>query len=224
MNFPTVSILNECAVELVFGRVIELEIHDKVMYWTRRLNEEPFEGMLDILPAFASVTVFFDPFQVKSGRSQPTPSGAVAAHLEALLATWDGSCEAVNYNNKVIEIPIRYHGIDLPDVLNFLNMDIETFVKTHSTPAYRVFMIGFLPGFPYLGVLPEVLEMPRMQTPRLDVPAGSVAIAGRQTGIYPHVSPGGWHVIGTTELTLFDANQTPPALLQPGDCVRFIPV
>jgi KipI family sensor histidine kinase inhibitor len=124
-------------------------------------------------------------------------------------------------------VPVRYGGPDGPDLAEVAARTGHSeadVVRLHAAVEYRVFCVGFVPGFPYLGLVPEELALPRRATPRLRVPAGSVAIAGRQTGIYPADTPGGWHLIGRTDLPVWDPGREPPALLQPGARVRFVPV
>ena len=120
-----------------------------------------------------------------------------------------------------VEIPVRYDGEDLPEVARLTGLDAEEVVRRHTTPEYTVAFLGFSPGFPYLVGLDPALEVPRRDTPRTSIPAGSVGLAGNQTGIYPTASPGGWQLIGRTEVTLFDPDRDPPALLGPGSRLRF---
>lgn len=132
---------------------------------------------------------------------------------------------ANHYQGKHIEIPVRYggrYGEDLAEVARFHHTTPEQIVRLHSQMRYIVYMIGFQPGFPYLGGLPEALHTPRHSTPRTSVPAGSVGIGGSQTGIYPFASPGGWQLIGHTDLALFNRHLSPPTLLQAGDTVQFV--
>lgn len=130
-----------------------------------------------------------------------------------------------NYQGRLIEIPVHYggeFGEDLADVAKFHQTTPEDIIRRHTQATYTVFMMGFQPGFPYLGGLPENLHTPRRDVPRTRVPAGSVGIGGSQTGVYPFTSPGGWQLLGRTEMPLFDLRQNPPVLLQAGDQVRFI--
>ena len=120
-----------------------------------------------------------------------------------------------------VEIPVRYDGEDLPEVAHLTGLDAEEVVRRHTAPEYTVAFLGFSPGFPYLVGLDPALEVPRRDTPRTSIPAGSVGLAGGQTGIYPTASPGGWQLIGRTEVTLFDPDRDPPALLGPGSRLRF---
>ena len=130
-----------------------------------------------------------------------------------------GSSEA-----EVVSIPVRYDGEDLTAIAGALGVERESVIDMHCAPLYTVAFMGFAPGFPYLVGLPPELELPRLETPRLDVPAGSVAVAASYCGIYPRSSPGGWNLLGRTDVTLFDPASDPPALLAPGDRVRFEPL
>ncbi len=217
-----VSILSESAVAVTFGNTIDLETHRKVMAFRNRLLEHSFPGMISAVPAYASVTVFFDPVALRnSAAGFSSPSRMVCDFLNNILSSNDLYEDASDNLADTIEIPVRYGGPDLPEVAGRLNLPESEVIRLHAGTVYTVFMIGFLPGFPYLGPLPAALELPRRDTPRLRVPAGSVAIAGRQTGIYPQTSPGGWHLIGSTDFSLFDPGQRPPASLQTGMKVRF---
>lgn len=133
--------------------------------------------------------------------------------------------QSPNYRGRLIEIPVHYggeFGEDLFEVAKFHHTTPAEIVQRHTAATYTVFMMGFQPGFPYLGGLPENLHTPRRDVPRTRVPAGSVGIGGSQTGVYPFTSPGGWQLLGRTEMPLFDLRQNPPVLLQAGDQVRFI--
>ena len=121
-----------------------------------------------------------------------------------------------------VEIPVSYDGEDLPEVASLTGLEVEEVVRRHTAPEYTVAFLGFSPGFPYLVGLDPALEVPRRDTPRTSIPAGSVGLAGGQTGIYPTASPGGWQLIGRTEVTLFDPDRDQPALLGPGSRLRFV--
>ena len=171
-------------------------------------------GVRDVLSTYRSVAVFFDPLD---------------ADVDDLRATLE-SCEPgepASQAARHVEVPVAYgghDGPDLDDVAAFAGCDAATVIERHLSRTYRVFMLGFLPGFPYMASVDPSIAAPRRPTPRVSVPWGSVGIAGQQTGIYPSDSPGGWQIIGRTPLTLFDPNRTPPALFAPGDDVRFVRV
>lgn len=173
-------------------------------------------GLLDVIPAYASVLVRFDPLV--------TEPAAMAAYLHATLAQ---SAVASPPRGRLIRIPVHYGGDDGPDldeVARLLVMSAAEVIQRHTAASYRVAFLGFLAGYPYLAGLPRALAVPRLATPRTRIPAGSVAIAERQAGVYPVASPGGWRILGRTALPLFDPECDPPALLRPGDRVRFYPV
>ena len=227
---PAVAILSESAVEVAFGDTVDLKTHRKVTAFQDHLLSQPFPGLVSVVPAYASITVVFDPFEVyeamrpvQSDFRSFSSARAVLDLLDKILKT--NNLEEGTTDVKVqtpVEIPVRYDGPDLPEVAERLRLTAEEVIRLHSGSVYTVFMIGFQPGFPYLGPLPAALELPRRSTPRLRVPAGSVAIAGKQTGIYPQSSPGGWHLIGHTDFQLFDPAVRPPAYLQAGGRVRFV--
>ena len=158
---------------------------------------------------YASVTVHFDPDQ--------TTHDALGAAIKRLAAKRPPMAEP----GRLHRIPVIYEGPDLEEVAARLNMSPQKIAEIHSRPIYRVFLVGFVPGWAYLGPLPEELDLPRRHVPRTQVPAGSVAIAGRQTGIYPLPSPGGWHLIGRTSVKLFLPDSDPPCLFRTGDRVKF---
>jgi len=143
--------------------------------------------------------------------------------LPGLIEAWS-SLELETVVTRSVEIPVIYDGEDLGEVARRTGLGVEEVIKCHSGRDYRVWMLGFAPGFPYLGVLDEVLHLPRRASPRARIAAGSVAIAGAQTGIYPSESAGGWHILGRTVRRMFDPERAEPFLLRPGDSVRFVPV
>jgi inhibitor of KinA len=158
---------------------------------------------------YASVTVHFDPDQ--------TTHEALAAAIKRLASKRPAMAEP----GRLHRIPVVYDGPDIEAVAAQLNLTPAKIADLHTRPIYRVFLVGFVPGWAYLGPLPEELELPRRHVPRTQVPAGSVAIAGRQTGIYPLPSPGGWHLIGRTSVKLFLPDSDPPSLFRAGDRVKF---
>ena len=172
--------------------------------------------VINLHPAYETLTLDFDPLLV----SPPV----FKARIEALLESLDGKPTS---SPQTLEIPVRYGGSDGPDledVVRLTKLDPEEVVRLHTAPLYTVRFLGFAPGFPYLTGLVAELECARRESPRTRVPAGSVAIAARQTGIYPEESPGGWQIIGRTELELFNPENEKPTLLAPGDRVKFVAV
>ena len=161
---------------------------------------------------YASVTVHFEPDLITHE--------ALGAAIKRLAAKRPPMPEP----GRLHRIPVTYDGPDLEAVGSNLKLPVERVIEIHSRPIYRVFLVGFVPGWAYLGPLPEELELPRRHVPRTLVPAGSVAIAGRQTGIYPLPTPGGWHLIGRTPVKLFLPDSDPPCLFRAGDRVKFFPI
>ena len=187
-------------------------------------------GVTDVVPSPDRVTIVYDPQSVVAGRMNVADLVAtverIVAHVLAGHATPSADrppADEATTRSTTHEIPVAYDGPDLDDLCGLHGIDRDTLVRLHAGPDYLVTAIGFVPGFPYLAGLPDTLVTPRRATPRTRVPAGSVGIGGHQTGIYPFATPGGWHLIGSTDVRLFDADRTPPALLQVGDRVRFVP-
>jgi inhibitor of KinA len=197
-----------------FGDAITLEAHREVRRLLCTFQERP-RGILNLHPAFASVLIDFDPRR----RTQDE----IAALVRDRLAVPPSQSAD---DTRLIEIPVCYGGElgpDLAGVAEHAGLTAEQVVDLHASASYLVYFLGFSPGFPYLGGLPPKLAIPRLPAPRKRVPAGSVAIGGNQTGVYPMESPGGWRIIGRTPVRLFDLEATPPALLRAGDTVRFVP-
>lgn len=196
-----------------FGNAISPEIHREVLRLTRRLAGAP--GVRNLHPGYASVLVSFDPMAV--------PAAALEGQIREMARAAEGEPLP---EPRLIEIPVRYGGADGPDledVARLHGITTAEVVAIHSAAGYLVYFLGFSPGFPYLGGMPEAIATPRLERPRRLVPAGSVAIGGSQTGVYPVASPGGWRIIGRTPLELFRADRNPPTLLDMGDRVRFVP-
>ena len=170
-------------------------------------------GVRDIVPAFTTLAVHFDPLRTETDRLASLLEELARAPAEARAS--EGAC---------VDVPVCYGfdcGPDLNAVATATGLEPSRVIDLHVAPLYRVFMIGFSPGFPYLGVVDARLRVPRRSNPRVTVPAGSVGLAGPQTGIYPVASPGGWNIIGRTPLKLFDESRDEPCLLRPGGSVRF---
>ena len=163
------------------------------------------------MPAYASLLCRYDPAITDVTR------------LEDVIRQFEGGLDAAIPAGLVTEVPTQYDGPDLEDVAHKTNLTPADVIDAHASREYLVYCIGFAPGFTYCGTLPDELVVPRLASPRLRVPAGSVAIAGRQTGIYALASPGGWNLIGRTDLRLFEAGATPPVRFKPGDRIRFVP-
>jgi KipI family sensor histidine kinase inhibitor len=201
---------------VVFGNEISPQLHQRVIGLFRSLHARQDPRIRNLHPAYASLLIDFDPLQLTHHE---------LSTVVQQLALASGS--TVDRAANLVTIPVCYDidfGPDLPDVAQHASLSVDEVVRLHSAPTYRVYFLGFTPGFVYLGGLPQVLHTPRLTTPRLSVAGGSVGIAGGQTGIYPFDSPGGWKLIGRTPLRMFDPEATPPTRLQPGDWMKFSPI
>lgn len=214
-SFPLIAPEGDCAVRVQFGETIDPTINSRVHGFCRAVEKAAIEGVVEWVPAYAVATVYYRP-EVIGG-----------ADLIERLAGLASHAEAESQAASLIEIPVLYGGEwgpDLPALADRAGLSESDVIARHSGVDYRCYMVGFMPGFPYLGEVPSEIRAPRLATPRVSVPAGSVAIAEAQTGIYPQDSPGGWNLIGRTPLRLFDPEADPPALVCPGDFVRFLPI
>jgi inhibitor of KinA len=205
--------LGDSALTLVYGDAIDPAVHARILATARALEADPPRGVTEIVPAYTTLGVWFDPLAREASD--------LAAELIERVGRADGQTGRRAEEGREVVIPVRYDGPDLDDVASRLGLSRDEVIRRHTAIEYRVYMLGFVPGFAFLGLLDPSLELPRRASPRLKVPAGSVAIAGRQTAVYPLDTPGGWHLLGRTDLTLFDAQRNPPALLGVGDRVRF---
>jgi KipI family sensor histidine kinase inhibitor len=215
---PRIDRLGDAALLLTLGDEVAPAVNDLVHRVVAELGPAGAATMGPGIPvpAYASVLVPFDPEVMSEAAARATIRAALRRALDGPPAA----------PGPLVEIPVRYGGPDGPDLAEVAERTGRSeaeVVALHAGHEYRVYLVGFVPGFPYLGVLPAELELPRRTAPRVRVPAGSVAIAGRQTGIYPFATPGGWHLIGRTDTPIWDARRDPPALLAPGDRVRFVP-
>ena len=214
------SALGDRAVLITLGDTIDEATHRRVRAVTARIDAEPPMGFVDRVPAFASVVVHYEPLLV-SGAAGRSPHDAFVAALRRLLAEVRDDALPPP---RTVDIPVCYGGElgpDLEDVARQHGVSAQEVIDIHAGGDYLVYMVGFMPGFAYLGGLSSRIATPRRQTPRTAVPAGSVGIGGEQTGVYPLVSPGGWNLIGRTPRRIFDIDRAEPALLVTGDRVRF---
>lgn len=203
--------LGDSALLVALGEGTDPGLVARVTELAARVRQARLPGVQDIVPAYGAIAVFFD---------------AVAQDGDALAARLALEAQAAGRPAHAAEgpthvLPVRYDGPDLADVAERTGLSPAEVIRRHSEPLYQVHFLGFAPGFAYLGPLDPALLLPRRAEPRRRVPAGSVAIAGEQTGVYPLETPGGWHLIGRTEVVLFDPARDPPNLLAPGDRVRF---
>ena len=212
--------LGETALLLRFGTHIDAALNARVHEVSATLDAAHLPGIIDILPAYATFALHYEPLQWAQG-SGGQPWQHVAAAVRAVLRT---PPENLATTPAIVEIPVCYggdFGPDLDALARNAGLDAEEAIARHTAAEYRVAMLGFAPGFPYLLGLDATLHAPRRANPRARVPAGSVAIGGAQTGIYPTELPGGWQLIGRAPTVLFDAQRMPPSLLAPSDRVRF---
>lgn len=196
------------------GAEMALDVNARATALATAIARAQVRGVRDVVPAYASVGVHIDPLRF----DQAALEGVVERHAGQTPAPTPA---------RLVDIPVRYGGDagpDLGDVATFAGCTPDEVVRRHAAGRYHVYMLGFLPGFAYLGGVDPTLRMPRRSSPRPSVPAGSVGIAGAQTGVYPYASPGGWQLIGRTPMAMFDPARETPALLAPGDTVRFVPI
>ncbi|MDK8182330.1 5-oxoprolinase subunit PxpB [Paenibacillus sp. UMB4589-SE434] len=209
--------LGDAAIVVEFDSIIGPASHEMVRLLSTYLDTHPFKGMVEYVPAFTTVTVFYNPLVLRYAEAQ--------AKLEE--AVWQAKGIQLEQTARIVEIPVCYggeYGPDLEDIARHNQLTADEVVHIHSSAEYLVYMIGFAPGFPYLGGMSERIAAPRRPSPRLVIPVGTVGIAGMQTGVYPIGTPGGWQLIGRTPEPLFRPDMKPPTLLRAGDKVRFLPI
>lgn len=216
-GLPSISPLGDAAVVVSFGDDIDPDTHQKVLAFAEGLDSSPPSGMVEYIPAFTTVTAIYDPLV----STYDEFSAAIQAALDKIGPA------AAHLQREPIDIPVCYgdeFGPDLDFVAAHNEITPDEVIEIHSGETYLVYMIGFAPGFPYLGGMSPRIAAPRLDTPRRAVPVGSVGIAGNQTGVYSIATPGGWRLIGRTPLQLFRPTARRPSLLQAGDHVRFVPI
>lgn len=212
-SYPIYQAVGESALLLEFSDDMSPAVNERVRALDSRMLEMPLTGVIEWIPAYTSLMVKYDPRSIQFD--------AVRLWINDCL---DSTSEDMKQEVSCVVIPVRYGGKDGPDlesVAAFHHLSPSEVVTRHTQAVYRVAMMGFTPGFAYLTGLDESIATPRRDTPRIHVPAGSVGIAGAQTGVYPLDSPGGWQLIGRTDMTMFDPDHEPPFLLSPGDMIRF---
>ncbi|MDX5297382.1 MAG: 5-oxoprolinase subunit PxpB [Gammaproteobacteria bacterium] len=216
---PHIQPLGDAALHILFGEGIDVRINRRVHAAFRRLRQAPLPGVVDWVPAYASLTLILDPLAVLHGQ---VSVAMVQASLPPLLE----DLPIDDREGRTVELPVRYGGDTGPDLLRVAQhtgLSVDEVVHRHSSGVYHVYFLGFCPGFAYLGGLDAQLATPRLDTPRVSVPAGSVAIGGAQTAVYPQATPGGWNLIGHCPEPLFDPERDVPCRLAPGDRLRFRP-
>jgi KipI family sensor histidine kinase inhibitor len=213
---PRFLLAGDAALVVEFGDEISLDINRRVHILAHALEQNLLPGLGEAVPSYRSLLVHYDPLRLSYEEVKAFVSGALQ------------KCEGAPLPEpRLVEIPTVYGGEFGPDiefVAEHNGLSVEEVIRLHSSATYTVYMLGFAPGFPYMGKIPKAIIAPRLPTPRKSVPAGSVGIAGSQTGIYPIATPGGWRLIGRTPVTLFDPERSPPTVLRPGDRVQFAPI
>ena len=218
--YPRVIPAGETAYIVEFGHIVDIELNTLVHILDATLNTNPIPGITETVPTYRSLLVMYDPCLI-------TPYNMEMRLCEAAHTVRD-TTQVTQLNRSaghLVEIPVQYGGEwgpDLAYVVEHTNLKPETVINKHTAPTYQVAMLGFAPGFTYLLGLPSELNTPRLPTPRVHIPPGSVGIAGNQTGLYALDTPGGWRIIGRTTLNLFDPNRDQPFLIHAGDRVRFV--
>ncbi|MBQ2691925.1 MAG: 5-oxoprolinase subunit PxpB [Clostridia bacterium] len=204
------------AVTVVFEQKISPEVNADVCGFTARFSELNMSGVIEIVPTYSAVTIHFDPMVLDAE--------VLVDSVEKILDGRGGEAQA---EGETVVIPVVYggeYGPDIDNVCQHTGLSREEVIARHSGREYLIYMLGFTPGFPYMGGMDETIATPRLKTPRTAIPAGSVGIAGAQTGVYPIQSPGGWQLIGRTPLKLFDMDRPDPFLLRAGQKVVFRPI
>lgn len=214
--------LGDSALTVEFGNSISQILNIKAIALADHFDRERFPGFIESVPAYSSTTIFYHLIEVRKNFPQfSTALDAVKSIAENALENLD---EAKNNESRTVEIPVHFDSecaLDLDFVSKNSGLSPTKVIEIFTGKTYRVFMLGFLPGFTYMGEVDDRIAMPRKQTPRTLVPRGSVGIAGKQTGIYSLPSPGGWQIIGRTDVEMFTPKAEMPSFLQPGDRVRF---
>ena len=218
-EFFQINFHGDSTIVIEFGKDIDVYTNKLVQFVFSKTEKRLYKNLFikDVYPTYKSLVINYDNLAIDYQ--------ALKKKIEPLIFEIIDNYDKNVSNDKVLEIPVKYggeFGPDLKIMSKKLNISEESIINIHSSEIYRIYMIGFMPGFPYLGGLDERISFPRLSTPRIKVPAGSVGIAGKQTGIYPFESPGGWNIIGRTELSLFDVDANPPSLLSNISQLRFL--
>lgn len=215
--------ISESAITIQFESVINPDTLRKVLAYQEALLAHPFEGFIETVSAYNTLAVYFNPRVVMQSKlTGNSLFEKVANYIQSLPILPKASSA-----NRIVEVPVCYDGayaLDLVELSQTLKLSTAEIIQRHTATIYTVFMVGFTPGFPYLGELDELLQCGRKASPRKKVPAGSVGLAGKQTGIYPFETPGGWQIIGRTPIKLFDVMNSHCSLLQAGMQVKFVSI
>jgi inhibitor of KinA len=217
----SISALGDSALTVDFGNIISLEINTKVLLLVKAIERAGLIAIKDIVPAYSSVTIHYDVIMLLRQHKNKSAFTLMSEQMEALLSQ---PVKAVAVTGRRVQVPVCYslrYGWDLPDISAQTRLSVEEIIHLHTEKKYKVYMIGFLPGFAYMGNVDERIAVPRKLEPRLKIEAGCVGIAGKQTGIYPLASPGGWQIIGRTPVKLFDKEKEDTVFFKAGDEVAF---
>ncbi len=213
---PVFKQSGDCALTVYFENKIDPSVNRQVSLLYDSMSNKQIKGVTELLPTFNALTFFYDPFKISSA--------SLERKIKKRLGRKDDSVEKTK---RIFVIPVCYddeYALDIANVCAHNSLTKEEVIKIHSSRDYLIYMLGFLPGFAYLGGLDDRLHTPRLKSPRTEIPAGSVGIGGNQTGMYPLASPGGWQIIGKTPLRLFDTERENPIFYSAGDYIRFKPV
>ena len=213
---PQFAAMGDSALMVTVGDSISYDINKKVHDIISLIKLEDWPGIKEIVPTYSSFVVHFNPIIF-----------SMEGLVECVQGIWNDDLNSENRDSRIVLIPTLYgseYGPDLESVSEMTGLPIQEVIEIHSKVDYLVYALGFSPGFPYLGGLDSKIHCPRLETPRVSVPQGAVAIADSQTGVYPVTSPGGWRLIGRTPVKMFDPSRANPSLVTPGDYIRFVPI
>lgn len=219
----TIFPLGDSALTIYYGNVIDENLNYRVQLLFQEIQNRNFKEILDVIPAYSSLTILYNILEVdEANGGNKTAFEIMSEKVKQVIKL---SADTRNHVQKrVVKVPVCYamkYALDIQEIANIKNLSVAEVIQLHVQKKYRVYMLGFLPGFPYMGEVDERIVMPRKNQPRVKITAGSVGVAAAQTGIYPFDSPGGWNIIGRTPLQIFNKEETNITLFEPGDEVEF---